>query len=60
MFRTCYMIFQSNLRKEQVATTPASEKIFITGVGKPFEKSRREIFHTFVAKGLFLCKKSQT
>ena len=51
--------FPIQFRKEQVATTPASEKIFITGMGKPLENTRREIFHTFVAKGLFLSKRAR-
>ena len=51
--------FPVQFRKEQTATTPASDKIFSTGVGKPIDSKRQEIFHTFVAKGLFLSKRAR-
>ena len=51
--------FPIKLKETQVATTPASKKIFIGGVGKLIEKTRSEIFHTFMAKGLFLSKRAR-
>ena len=48
--------FPIKFRKEQTATSPASDKIFTAGVGKLIEPQHQEIFHTFVAKGLFLSK----
>ena len=49
--------FPLQFKDKQVATTPASEKIFIGGVGKQLDDKRRKIFHTFVAKCLFLSKR---
>ena len=51
--------FPVQFRKEQTATTPASDKIFSTGVGKPIDSKRQEMFHTFLAKGLFLSKRAR-
>jgi hypothetical protein len=49
--------FPMKLGSKDIATTPAGDRIFDQGVGKPLDKKRHEIFHTFVAKGLFLSKR---
>ena len=51
--------FPIKFTKQQVATTPASTTIFENEVGKLLEDGRRETFHTFVAKGLFLSKRAR-
>jgi hypothetical protein len=43
------------LGKKDVAKTPAGDNLFNLGTGA----KRSEIFHTFVAKGLFLCKRAR-
>ena len=51
--------FPIKFKKEQVALTPAGEKLFEIGQGKRLEDKRREIFHSTVAKGLFLAKRGR-
>jgi hypothetical protein len=51
--------FPIKFRNDQVANSPASDKIFQTSVGKLLEPKRKELFHTMVAKGLFLCKRGR-
>ena len=55
MLETFLIKFKAN----QTAVTPASEKLFEKGSGKLLEMKRKEIFHTTVAKGLFLCKRAR-
>ena len=38
---------------------PAAEDLFAAGSGPQLDKNRAEAFHTFVAKGLFVCKQTQ-
>jgi hypothetical protein len=47
------------LGKKDVAKTPAGDNLFNLGTGVKLEMKRSEIFHTFVAKGLFLCKRAR-
>ena len=42
-----------------VAATPAAGNLFEAGTGELLDRKRREIFHRFVAKGLFLCKRAR-
>jgi hypothetical protein len=42
-----------------VAKTPAAHSLFNLGTGMKLDTKRSEIFHTFVAKGLFLCKRAR-
>ena len=43
----------------ETANTPGGDKTFVQGQGKPLDKARHEVFHTFVAKGLFLSKRGR-
>jgi hypothetical protein len=45
--------FPVKLGKKDVAKTPAGDN------GTKLDTKRSEIFHTFVAKGLFLCKRAR-
>jgi hypothetical protein len=47
------------LGKKDVAKTPAADSLFNLGTGAKLDTKRSEIFHTFVAKGLFLCKRAR-
>jgi hypothetical protein len=51
--------FPVKLRKKDVAKTPAGDNLFNLGTGAKLDTKRAEIFHTFVAKGLFLCKRAR-
>ena len=51
--------FPITFKPNQTAVTTASEKLFEKGSGKILEMKRKEIFHTTVAKGLFLCKRAR-
>ena len=48
-----------NLRSSDTAMTPASNTLFEIGNGKLLEKGESEIFHTFIAKCLYLCKRAR-
>jgi hypothetical protein len=39
--------------------TPAAEGLFEAGEGPRLEKAQAELFHTIVAKGLFVCKRAR-
>jgi hypothetical protein len=43
----------------KTASTPAGEKLLDVGKGELLDKSKKEAFHTMVAKGLFLCKRAR-
>jgi hypothetical protein len=45
--------------EEDVAKTPARDNLFNLGTGAKLDTKRLEIFHTFVAKGLYLCKRAR-
>jgi hypothetical protein len=49
--------FPVKLGKKDVAKTPAGDNLFNLGTGAELDTKRSKVFHTFVAKGLFLCKK---
>jgi hypothetical protein len=49
--------FPVKLGKKDMAKTPAGDNLFNLGTGAKLDMKRAEIFHTFVAKGLFLCTK---
>jgi hypothetical protein len=51
--------FPVKLGKKDVAKTPAGDNLFNLGTGAKLDTKRLEIFHTFVAKGLFLCKRAR-
>jgi len=46
--------FPEGLRSTDMAMCPASGNLFEKGKSKELSKERKEAFHTFVAKGLFL------
>jgi hypothetical protein len=47
------------LGKKDMVKTPAADSLFNFGTGAKLDTKRSEIFHTFVAKGLFLCKRAR-
>jgi hypothetical protein len=51
--------FPVKLGKKDVAKTPAADSLFNLGTGMKLDTKRSEIFHTFVAKVLFLCKRAR-
>jgi hypothetical protein len=51
--------FPVKLGKKDVAKTPAGDNLFNLGTGAKLDTKRSEIFHTFVAKELFLCKRAR-
>jgi hypothetical protein len=51
--------FPVKLGKNDVVKTPAGDNLFNLGTGAKLDTKRAEIFHTFVAKGLFLCKRAR-
>jgi hypothetical protein len=51
--------FPVELGKKDVAKTPAADSQFNLGTGAKLDTKRSEIFHTFVVKGLFLCKRAR-
>ena len=55
MLTDCLM----NLGPKDTSPTPASEDLFDIGDDDPLDKTQAELFHTIVAKGLFLCKRAR-
>jgi hypothetical protein len=51
--------FPVKLGKKDVAKTPAGDNLFNLGTGAKLDTKRAEIFHTFIGKGLFLCKRAR-
>jgi hypothetical protein len=51
--------FPVKLGKKDVAKTPAGDSLFNLGTRAKLDTKRSEILHTFVAKGLFLCKRAR-
>ncbi len=51
--------FPVKLKPTDVAPTPAAEDLFAEGTGEKLSKEEAEQFHTFVAKGLFACKRAR-
>jgi hypothetical protein len=51
--------FTVKLGKKDVAKTPAGDNLSNLGTGAKLDMKRSEIFHTFVAKRIFLCKRAR-
>jgi hypothetical protein len=51
--------FPVKLGKKDVGKTLAGDNLCNLGTGAKLDTKRSEIFHTFVAKGLFLCKRAR-
>jgi hypothetical protein len=51
--------FPVKLRKKDMVKTPAGDNLFNLGTGAKLDTKRWEICHTFVANGLFLCKRAR-
>jgi hypothetical protein len=51
--------FPVKLGRKDVAKTPARDNLLNLGTGAKLDTKRLEIFHTFVAKRLFLCKRAR-
>jgi hypothetical protein len=51
--------FPIKMGPKDVARTPAADSLFNYGTGAKLDAKRSEIFHTTVAKGLFLCKRAR-
>jgi hypothetical protein len=51
--------FPYKLKPTDVAPTPAADDLFAAGDSEKLNKEQQELFHTFVAKGLFACKRAR-
>lgn len=51
--------FPEEIKKTEWVKNPATANLFKVDGSKPLEKSKAEIFHTMVAKALFLCKRAR-
>ena len=51
--------FSTKFKPSDTAPSPAPENLFAEGEGEDLEKQRSEEYHTFVAKGLFACKRAR-
>jgi len=51
--------FSVEFGPKDTAEVPAPPDLFATGNGKPLPQAQKEEFHTFVAKGLFACKRAR-
>jgi hypothetical protein len=51
--------FPIKFKKTDKAASPAGNSLFNEGQGKKLKTTRAEIYHTTVAKGLFLCKRAR-
>ena len=51
--------FPIKFEKGQIAVTPAGVDLLSAGKGKKLDDNFREIFHTFIAKGLFVSKRAR-
>ena len=47
--------FSVNFKKNETTTSPATENVFKVDDSNDLDKKRAKEFHTFVAKGLFVC-----
>jgi len=50
--------FPIKFKPNESAATPATDDLFSAGTSKDLSPQQAEEFHTFVAKGLFLCKQA--
>ena len=48
--------FSIKFKKNEITTSPATENVFKVDDSKNLDKKLAEEFHTFVAKGLFVCQ----
>ena len=51
--------FRETVELTTTAETPAAGNLFDAGTGEELDRKWRELFHRFVAKGLFLCKRAR-
>jgi hypothetical protein len=51
--------FSVKFTPNDIATSPASEDLFSAGESDALDEQRSEEYHTFVAKGLFACKRAR-
>ena len=51
--------FPVELKTTDTAMTPAADDLFDKGPNKPIKQDKKEVFHTTVAKGLFLSKRAR-
>ena len=51
--------FPVRLDRKRSVRTPALENVFNEPKGKPLSKAQAEVFHTFIAKALFLSKRAR-
>ena len=51
--------FRESFELTTTADTPAAGNLFEAGSGEELDREQREMFHTFVAKCLFLCKRGR-
>ena len=51
--------FSTKFKPNETAPSPAPEDLFAAGEGNPLEAQQAEEYHTFVAKGLFACKRAR-
>ncbi|MGC8553855.1 MAG: hypothetical protein ACP5O7_13520, partial [Phycisphaerae bacterium] len=51
--------FPIDLKPTDTALTPAADDLFSENEGPKLDKDKAEVFHTYVAKGLFACKRAR-
>jgi hypothetical protein len=51
--------FPIKLKPNETAATPATDDLFNEGDSKALSPEQAELFHTFVAKALFMCKRAR-
>jgi hypothetical protein len=51
--------FPQTFKENEVATTNASDTLFNEGQGRKLHQERADMYHTMVAKALFLCKRAR-
>ena len=51
--------FSINFKPNQTKPTPAADNLFAAGTSEKLPKKKAEEYHTFVAKGLFACKRAR-
>ena len=51
--------FWEHFKLDRTAKTPAGLDLFEVKSSELLDNTTHEVFHTFVAKGLFMCKQSQ-
>ena len=51
--------FREYFKLDRTAKTPAGSDLFDIKSSELLDNATREVFHTFVAKGLFMCKRSR-